>query len=145
MNPRMRTRKACLFAPLAPLAVIYLWTIAHFELPYAAIALVHPFIWFFALAYGLPALYVAELILGLPVHYLLERAGLNGRGAYAICGAVAGVAAGWTWAAIIRAGPLPLHRDAARMAFMGLAAGAVGGLTFRKIAAGGDDRRAASP
>ncbi len=134
----MRTIKAAFLAPVASLAVIYLWTIAHFELPYAAIAFIHPLIWLFALAVGLPALYVAELALGVPIHYLLERAGRTGRVAYAVGGAVAGGTACWIWASIVRAGPLPLHRDAARMTFMGLAAGAVGGVAFRKIAKGED-------
>ena len=61
----MRTVKAFLLAPLAPLAVIYLWTIAHFGMPHALIALIHPVAWLIALAIGLPALYVAELAFAL--------------------------------------------------------------------------------
>ena len=135
----MRTVKALLLAPLAPLAVIYLWTIAHFDMPYAAIGLIHPFMWFLAVLFGLPALYVAELALGLPIHYLLERTGWNGRGAYAICGAAIGATACLIWSSILRAGPLPLHHEVVPMMTVGVASGAIGGITFRKIAAGGKD------
>ena len=138
----MRTVKAFLLAPLAPLAVIYLWTIAHFGMPHALIALIHPVAWFIALAIGLPALYVAELAFALPIYYVPGRTGWKERGPYAICGAAVGAAACWIWAAIVRAGPLPLHRNVGQMMMIGVPAGAIGGMTFRKIdASGSDDAR----
>ena len=136
----MRTLKAFLLAPLWSLALMYLWTIAHFETQYALMALINPVVWLFALAIGLPALYVAEVAFALPIHYALERIGWNGRGPYAFCGAAAGAAACWMWAAIVRAGPLPLHRNVTGMVMVGVAAGAVGGIAFWRIAAGRSDR-----
>jgi len=136
----MRTLKAFLLAPLWPLAIMYLWTIAHFEIPYALMAFINPVVWFFALAIGLPALYVAEFAFALPIHYVLERMGWKARGPYAICGAAVGAAACWIWAAIIRAGPLPLHRNVTGMVMIGVAAGAAGGIAFWRIATGRSDR-----
>jgi len=135
----MRTVKAFLLAPLWPLAVIYVWTIAHFEMPYAVMALINPVVWLFALGFGLPAFYVAELALALPIHYVLERTGWKGRGAYAICGTAVGAMACWIWSAIVRAGPLPLHREVVQMILIGVAAGAIGGIAFWRIAVGGTD------
>lgn len=135
----MRTLKAFLLAPLWPLVLMYLWTIAHFGMPYLVAVLINPVVWLIVLMIGLPAFYVAELALALPIHYLFGRIGWKERGHYAIAGAVVGAVACWIWAAFVRAGPLPLHRDVGQLITIGVPAGAIGGIAFWRIAIGGSN------
>jgi hypothetical protein len=130
----MRTLKAFLLAPLWPLAIIYLWTFAHFGIAYSVIAVINPIMWIIALMMALPAFYVGEFALALPMHYLFEQIGWKTRAHYVFAGAVVGAAACWMWAAIVRAGPLPLHRDVGQMILIGIPAGGIGGAAFWRIA-----------
>ena len=133
----MRTLKAFLLAPFWPLVLMYVWTIAHFEMPYSVMTLINPAVWLFALVIGFPAFYVAELALALPAHYLLKRNECTRQTHYAIAGAAVGAAACWIWSAVVRAGPLPLHRDVPGLILIGIPAGAIGGVAFWRIAIGG--------
>lgn len=130
----MRTLKAFLLAPLWSLGIIYVWTFAHVGITYAVVALLNPVMWIIAVILALPAFYVAEFALALPIHYLFKQIGRKSPRHYVVGGAVIGAVACWIWAEIVRAGPLPLHRDVGRLVLIGIPAGAFGGLAFWRIA-----------
>ena len=130
-GPRDPTLRAFLIAPLGAFVIIYLGTAAYLRF---ARLLIAPAGWLFGACFGLPMLYMATLLIAMPLHRLFQWRNRTRVTYYVLAGMFTSAVATWIWSEVIRLGPIPLYRDFPKTITLTMPAGAAGGAMFWRMA-----------